>query len=107
MRRQEQPRLACIVRRQLAAPVFASAHDFRGAEFRMRYIHHYILKTQPDGRGDSLESGALVLDFFQARPNIVKRHCSLYEKIINQQTGDLSSLKNVGSAVAFMKLNGI
>jgi hypothetical protein len=73
----------------------------------MRYIHHYILKTQQHGRGDSLEPGILVLDFFRATPNVVKRHCFLDEEIINQQTGDLSSLKNVSSVVAFMKLNGI
>jgi hypothetical protein len=29
------------------------------------------------------------------------------EEIVNQQTGDFSSLKNAGSIVAFMKLNGI
>jgi hypothetical protein len=28
-------------------------------------------------------------------------------EIIDQQTGDFSSLENVGSVVAFMKLNGI
>ena len=48
-----------------------------------------------------------MLDFFRAKPNVVKRHCSQDEEIINQQKGDLSSFKNVSSVVAFMKLNGI
>jgi hypothetical protein len=95
------------MRRPLPATVFALVNDFRGAGFTMRYIHHYILKTQQHGRGDSLELGPLVSDFFRAKPNVVKRHCSLGEKIINQQKGDFSSLKNVGSVVAFLKLNGI
>jgi hypothetical protein len=73
----------------------------------MRYIHHYILKTQQHGRGDSLEPRILASDFFLAKPNVVKRHCFLDEEIINQQTGDFSSLKNVSSVVAFKKLNGI
>src|SRR5690242_21440984 len=107
MRRLKQPRLARTMRRQLPATVFALANDFRGAGFRMRYIHHCILKTQPHGRGDSLELGPSCLDFFRAKPNVVKRHCSLDEEIINQQMSDFSSLKNVSSVVAFMKLNGI
>jgi len=37
----------------------------------------------------------------------VERDSFSQREIIDQQTGDLSSLKNAGSVVALMKLNGI
>jgi hypothetical protein len=58
----------------------------------MRYIHRYALEIQPHGRGESLELAPLVLNFFRAKPNVVKRHCSLDEEIFDQQKGDFSSL---------------
>jgi hypothetical protein len=48
-----------------------------------------------------LESAAIALEFFPDQASFSQR------EIIDQQTGDFSSLKNVGSVVAFMKLNGI
>jgi hypothetical protein len=50
----------------------------------MRYIHHYTLKIQPHGCRDSLKLASLVLDFFRAKPNVVKHHCFLDEKIVDQ-----------------------
>jgi hypothetical protein len=41
------------------------------------------------------------------RPKVAEHDSFSQREIIDQQTGDFSSLKNVRSVVAFMKLNGI
>jgi len=54
-----------------------------------------------------LESAGIALDFFKPGQKSWNAIVFLQREIIDQQIGDLSSLKNVGSVVAFVKLNGI
>jgi len=73
----------------------------------VRVIHPFIQKLNNIAFASCRNQQPSLWTFFWTRPNVAEHDSFSQREIIDQQTDDFYSLKNVGSVVAFMKLNGI